>query len=224
MQAALCLTIPGLNGSDENHWQSWAEREIPNCRRVQGINFDKPVVAAWADTIRQAVKAEPGNVILLAHSFGCLASVMAIADAETKVCAVVLVAPASPARFNAAGLITTESSTQASQSLLGCIPTRPLNTPGVLIASTNDPWMSLPNAEQWASAWGLRLVCLDNAGHINTAAGFGRWPMVHQLVEKLRDSTARLPLGDFEPRKPSMKNRFSALIKARRFTRDTIQS
>jgi predicted alpha/beta hydrolase family esterase len=34
MQPALCLTVPGLNGSGDEHWQTWAEREIPNCRRV----------------------------------------------------------------------------------------------------------------------------------------------------------------------------------------------
>ena len=224
MKAALCLTIPGLNGSDEDHWQSWAEREIPNCRRVPGIDFDRPVVAAWADAIRQAVKAAPGNVILLAHSFGCLASVMAIADAETKVCAVVLVAPASPTRFSAAGLLPANAEEVALQSLLACIPNQALNIPGVLVASSNDPWMSQPDAEQWASVWGLRLVCLENAGHINTASGFGRWPMVHKLIEQLRESMSRVPLGDFEARRPSMKNRFSALIKARRFTRDAIQS
>lgn len=224
MQSALCLTVPGLNGSDEDHWQSWAEREIPNCRRVHGIDFDKPVVAAWADAIRQEVRAAPANVILLAHSFGCLASVMAIADQESKVCALVLVAPASPRRFNAAGLLPAGADVPDVQTLMACVPSDSLNTPGVVVASSNDPWLSPGDAENWANAWGLRLICLENAGHINTASGFGRWHAVHQLIESLRANTGQLPLGELEPKRTSMKNRFSALMKARRFTRDVLQS
>ncbi len=78
MLAPTCITVPGLHGSGPDHWQTWAEKEIPNCRRVSGIDFDKPVIAAWADAIRNNIRDEVGSVILIAHSFGCLASVVAI--------------------------------------------------------------------------------------------------------------------------------------------------
>ncbi|HEY1059507.1 MAG TPA: alpha/beta fold hydrolase [Limnobacter sp.] len=221
MQPPLCLTIPGLHGSDANHWQSWVERELPNTRRVQGINFDRPVIAAWADAIRDNVRQAPGHVILLAHSFGCLASVMAISDHESKVCAVVLVAPATPSRFSASGLI----SEQAGQgtSIVDCMPDVPLNVPGLVVASTNDPWMTSEEAFRWAATWGLHAVSLSNAGHINTASGYGRWPSVVRLVQGLRDNWSPIPLGELEQQAHPVKQRFTALAKARRITRVGLQ-
>lgn len=224
MQPALCLTVPGLNGSGCEHWQTWAEREIPNCRRVTGIDFHRPVIAAWADAIRQDVKSCSGSVILLAHSFGCLASVMAVADQEVKVCAVVLVAPASPVRFGASGLLSEAEINHGSPpSLLACMPDQPLNTAGLMIASNNDPWLSVDQAVHWSDLWGLRLQVLNNAGHINVDSGFGRWQAVHRLIADLREELSPLPLGRVDQHDLHAKNRFSALAKARRMTREAIQ-
>lgn len=227
MRPALCLTVPGLHGSGADHWQTWAEREIPNCRRVQGIDFEQPVVAAWADAIRQDIRQVPGDVILLAHSFGCLASVLAVADHDTKVSAVVLVAPASPKRFGPSGLLEQGKGSSlvpsAHVDLTACLPLTPLPIPGVLLGSENDPWMTSEDASHWAHIWGLKWVSLGNAGHVNTASGYGRWPAVARLVELLRERLTPFPLGEFgEQGERLSKNRFSALTKARRLTREIL--
>jgi uncharacterized protein len=95
--------------------------------------------------------------------------------------------------------------------------------PGLVIASSNDPWMPLSEARAWADVWGLRFLCLHEAGHINPASGFGRWPAVYYMISRLRDELSSMPLGCFEPFAVHSKNRFSALIKARRMTREAIE-
>lgn len=220
MLAPTCITVPGLNGSGPDHWQTRAEKEIPNCRRVSGIDFNKPVVAAWADAIRNNIRDEAGSVILIAHSFGCLASVVAIADNETKVAGVILVAPASPQRFSATGLIGFGHG--VSTTLLSAIPSRPLGVPGMLIASSDDPWMKMTHARFWAENWGLRFSCLRKAGHINVESGFGGWPALPRLVDKFREQVQAIPLGQIQVQSQSSKNRFSALSKIRLLTRNSI--
>lgn len=221
MLTPICITVPGLNGSGPNHWQSWAERDIPNCRRVTGIDFQKPVIAAWADAIRQDIKNEPGSVILIAHSFGCLASAVAISDNELKVAGVILVAPASPQRFSATGLIGDDES--SIQSLLGAIPVKPLGVPGMLIASTNDPWMKVTHAQYWAENWGLKFSWIRNGGHINTESGFGRWTALSDLVRIFRERIVAVPLGELQEQSGPVKNRFSSLVKIRQLTRESIE-
>lgn len=220
MLAPTCITVPGLNGSGPDHWQTWAEKEIPDCRRVSGIDFDKPVLAAWADAIRHNIRDEAGSVILIAHSFGCLASVMAIADNETKVAGVILVAPASPQRFGVSGLIAPGE--LAPTSLLAAIPTRPLGIPGMLIASSDDPWMKMTHARYWADNWGLLFSCLRNAGHINVESGFGRWHGLPRLVHRFREQVLSIPLGQIQVQSQVSKNRFSSLSKIRQATRNAI--
>jgi len=219
--APTCITVPGLHGSGPDHWQTWAEKEIPNCRRVSGIDFNKPVVAAWADAIRNNIRDEAGSVILIAHSFGCLASVVAIADNETKVAGVILVAPASPQRFSATGLIHDDA--VAPVTLLNCIPSKPLGIPGMVIASTDDPWMKMTHAQYWADSWGLRFSWIRNAGHINIESGYGRWQGLTQLVRAFREQVSALPLGSLQDQSGPVKNRFSTLARLRQITRESIE-
>ena len=36
-----------------------------------------------------------------------------------------------------------------------------------------------------AKDWGSRLVDLGEVGHLNSAAGFGEWPMAETLIHEL---------------------------------------
>ena len=37
-----------------------------------------------------------------------------------------------------------------------------------------------------AKAWGAELVDIGNAGHINTASGYGEWPEGERLLQRLQ--------------------------------------
>jgi hypothetical protein len=41
--------------------------------------------------------------------------------------------------------------------------------------------------EALAEAWGSRFVNLGNVGHLNPAAGYGRWPQAEQFIRELAE-------------------------------------
>jgi predicted alpha/beta hydrolase family esterase len=65
------------------------------------------------------------------------------------------------------------------------LPLRPLNFPSIVVASDNDPYITVPRALQFSEAWGSRLENIGDAGHINTDSGFGEWPEGEKLLSEL---------------------------------------
>ena len=53
------------------------------------------------------------------------------------------------------------------------------------MASANDYYVRLERAQQFAKAWGSKLVNIGDAGHINVAAGFGAWEQGLEFLKEL---------------------------------------
>lgn len=199
------LVVPGFRGSGPGHWQTWLESALPGARRLAGVDWDAPVLAQWSAAIERQTLALDKPAWLVAHSFGCLASVVAAASLPERIAGVLLVAPADPDRFVAAGLRTgTEVET-----LMGLVPAAPLPCASILAFSRNDPWLGVGKAAYLAQRWGSRPVDLGGAGHVNADAGFGAWPQALELLESLQQqargrhaapfddaTTARMPSRD----------------------------
>src|SRR5690606_35149146 len=151
------------------------EGQLPCARRVSGIDWDAPVLARWSETVRAAIDASPVPVWLLAHSFGCLASVVAASDRSERVAGVFLVAPADPERFSPLG-VRAEHARRAAGWGAASLPRSRLPFPARIVASSDDPWARLSVAARWSGVWGSRLLNLGAAGHINVTSGFGPWP------------------------------------------------
>lgn len=190
------LIIPGYRGSGPDHWQSWLENRIPDARRVTDIDWDQPRLATWAETVRYEIDLAPHPVWLVAHSFGCLASIVAAADRPHKVAGAMFVAPADPHRFTAQGL---REEHDHAESVAKRLPTRPQHFPSVVVASSNDPWSKLAIAAYWAQRWGSQFICIGHAGHINPDAGFGPWPEGQALLEAMQQTQVGVPLGTLYP-------------------------
>jgi predicted alpha/beta hydrolase family esterase len=165
------LIVPGLNNSGSAHWQTWFEQVIPHTRRVNQPDWATPHLPSWAFPVQQALRslATPGWIV--AHSFGCLAAVVAASLLPHTVRGALLVAPADPERFR--------------------IPARILeNTlpfPTQIVASSNDPWVSLSSARHWAQTWGGDFINVGPQGHINADSGHGPWPEALGYLEALQD-------------------------------------
>jgi predicted alpha/beta hydrolase family esterase len=164
------LIVPGLYGSGVDHWQTWFERRIPNCVRVVQSDWDEPSLPQWSAKLRRELNRVPGRIWIVAHSFGCLAAVQTTFDYRERISGVMLVAPADPDRFG----------------LRSVIAERALGVPSVLVASTNDPWMSFERASAWSDVWGAELINLGAAGHINIRSGHGPWPRGVSIYQSLR--------------------------------------
>lgn len=181
------LIVPGFHGSGDAHWQTWVENRLPNAERVTGIDWESPVVKAWARAITRALDNNPAPTVLVAHSFGCLASALAIANRPNLQLAAVFVAPAQPTRFAPFGL----RDDPALPSIASYLPDRALQVPGILVGSQNDPWMKLQHAYAWARRWNLGFYDAGAAGHINIDSGFGPWPWIEGVIQSVGESLSQ---------------------------------
>ncbi|HVL07687.1 MAG TPA: alpha/beta hydrolase, partial [Burkholderiaceae bacterium] len=174
------LTVPGLYGSGPGHWQSRWEALHPDWQRVEQKDWSQPSLYLWAERVgqvvaqaRHAVPGGAGKVLLLAHSFGCLASLRYVLDSALEdpmpIAGMLLVAPADPEKFGVGPLL----------------PQGPLPFPTIVAASRNDPWVPQPVAFGWATLWGSEKIDLGVAGHVNADSGLGDWPLGLSLVERL---------------------------------------
>lgn len=173
------LILPGLGNSGPDHWQSHWERRDPACRRVQQDEWDAPDCTRWVDRLARELAALDAPVVLAAHSAACALTAhwaSAAGAATASVRGALLVAPSDPAGPNY----------PAGPRGFAPVPLRTLPFPSIVVASGNDPYVSLPRAREYATAWGSSLVVLETAGHINVASGHGPWPEGFALLDTLR--------------------------------------
>jgi predicted alpha/beta hydrolase family esterase len=210
------LIVPGYRGSGPDHWQTWLQHHVAGATRVDGIDWEAPVLAVWAGQVRDALARASRPVRIFAHSFGCLAAVVAAADRPEQVAELILAAPADPARFDFTGL-KPEGVRTAAWCLASALPTRPLNVSGCILASRNDPWLSYDKAVDLAARWRLVLHDVGAAGHINPDAGYGPWPLALQLASR--------PIRHTSGANTTLKKgRGSVLAAVRQLTRQQLES
>jgi uncharacterized protein len=168
------VIVPGLRNSDEHHWQSLWQPRLPGSQRIHVDDWDTPNLAAWRKGIIDVLENLQTPAVLIAHSFGTLASASVAAEFPDKIAAIFLVAPADPDKFGIAD--------QLPQDFL------PVNAK--VIASSNDPWMTENKAAYWSLLWGADYVRIKNVGHINSLSNLGIWNdgihLLHQLVRKAK--------------------------------------
>ena len=168
------LIIPGLGNSGEDHWQTHFEKSGGNFQRIEQKEWDAPACLDWVENIQKAVSQfDSKDVVLVAHSLGCTAVVQWAKKYKTKIKGAFLVAPSDIENpvytFQATGFTP--------------IPLEKLPFPSLVVASTNDVWVSEKRARFFAENWGSNLINIGKAGHINADAGYGIWP---EGLEKLK--------------------------------------
>lgn len=168
---ATTLIVPGLNSSGSAHWQTWFETRIPNAIRVIQADWKRADLPEWAGRVRREIARRPGPILIAAHSFGALAAVRAAEDHRDRIAGALLVAPADPDKFGVSEIL----------------PSGRVGFPVTIVASSNDPWLSIERAVALAVRWGANLVDLGQAGHINAESGYGPWPFGLALLRQLAD-------------------------------------
>jgi predicted alpha/beta hydrolase family esterase len=81
------------------------------------------------------------------------------------------------------------------------MPLRRLPFPSVVVASTDDPYVTTERARRFAEAWGSRFVTVGDAGHINSQSSLGDWPAGFALLQELRKpltETGPLPVTSID--------------------------
>jgi predicted alpha/beta hydrolase family esterase len=180
------LILHGLEGSGPEHWQSWLAARL----RARGLEVaypslpepDSPRLERWLDALDAELADLPAaKTTVLCHSLGSLLWLHHAARRPSQqVARALLVAPPQP-------------DDEDAQSI-GFRPT-PLDREGVaaaaresrLVCSTNDPWCPPETSRRIGEATGVTIDWLEDAGHINTDAGYGQWPDVEAWALGERD-------------------------------------
>jgi uncharacterized protein len=171
------LVLPGLNGSGPEHWQTRWEVLHPGYRRVVQRDWDHPDCEAWLAALEAAVTGAGAPVVLVAHSLGCALAVHASARPfAASIAAALLVAPAD---------VDAPERTPPETRGFAPLPLRPLPYPATVVASQDDPYVTLPRARAFAAAWGASFVDAGPRGHLNAASGLGDWPEGQSHLEAL---------------------------------------
>lgn len=184
MSSTPILILPGYADSGADHWQSHWERADPACRRVVQDDWLEPRLDDWLAVLDRHIRECATPPLLVAHSLACALVAHWVARTGANrgerpghgVGGSLLVAPAD---------VDSPEHTPDEVRSFSPIPLVRLPFPSIVVASTDDPFVSPARAAAFARAWGSRLVTLPRAGHINADAGFGPWPEGRRLLAEL---------------------------------------
>lgn len=169
------LMVPGLWSSGPEHWQTHWEAADGSFRRVEQEEWDSAERREWVRTLDDAVRRAGRGVVLAAHSLGCATVVHWAGMPGRTVRGALLVAPAD---VDGAGF-------PLEARGFAPMPLRTLPFPSILVASADDPYLSLERARLFAECWGSRLVEVGPVGHLNSASGLGQWAEGRALLDEL---------------------------------------
>lgn len=176
MNSPAVLLLPGWQNSGPGHWQTEWER-LHGYQRVQQHDWMRPLRGDWSARLEEVVADAPGEVVLAAHSLGCILTAWWAAHTRhaNKVRGALLVAPGDVERPDLAAQIPGWAP----------IARQVLPFPAVLVGSQDDPYCSFERAQTLAGAWGARFVDSGPRGHINADSDLGDWPEGHALLRAL---------------------------------------
>ena len=176
MPPSSVLLLPGWHNSGPDHWQTlWQHQH--GYQRVEQHDWERPLRGDWIARIEEVVLGCTGQVVLVAHSLGCIAVAAWAAHSRNahRVKAALLAAPP-------------DTENKALREVLpgwSPIPLQPLPFASVVVASSNDPYCTPIRARQITAAWQAQHVDAGPAGHLNTISGLGNWPAGHALLTDL---------------------------------------
>jgi uncharacterized protein len=173
------LTIPGLNNSGPDHWQTLWERRRGDCSRVNLGDWDNPRRELWVNRLDAAIRDCGGPIVLVGHSLGCIAiawwATLCHQPYGWPVAGALLVAPAD----------CDQADRVSAVGAFGPLPRTPLPFPSIVVASRDDPYMRYERAHSFGKYWGSQVVDAGECGHINSASGLGEWAFGQRLLDRL---------------------------------------
>ena len=170
------LLLHGWGGSDAPHWQSWLAGEIAKeygtVSFLKLSNFDMPDLNLWKKELMEHLEVFQPDIVICHSLANILWFHLCHDEILTEIQKLYLVAPPSLA-----------CKIQELQSFFPLtLPTNLYAKRSLLIASSNDPYMSAEEAQKIAKVLKIDLHMMQEAGHINTASGFGAWPWMLEEI------------------------------------------
>jgi predicted alpha/beta hydrolase family esterase len=138
--------------------------------------------AARVKALDEALSRIEGDVVIAAHSAGALMVVNWALAPTRRVRGALLATPADVENPLPPGYPVYDD-LKANGWIP--IPREPFPFPAIVAASQNDPLAQFEKIAGLAHAWGAELIDAGEVGHLNPAAGYGRWDGALPLLERL---------------------------------------
>ncbi len=169
------FTIPGLYNSGPQHWQTHWENKY-GFKRIQQKEWETPACNDWLQTIDTTVTWYPlEKIVLIGHSLACCTIVRWAQHYNRIIKGALLVAPSD-----------VEAPTYPPGTRgFSPMPLFRLPFPSIVVASSNDEFVTMERAEHFANNWGSELVNVGELGHINSSSDLGNWPFGILQLQKL---------------------------------------
>ncbi len=175
--------VHGYNASATDHWFLWLQQKVESmghqCEIVCLENSEQPQYAQWKHNLVQQVQTLNENVIIVAHSLGCLSSLDFLSSVlyGRKLLALFMIAG-----FNKKLPALPELNLFIDQVSVDDASLRLSIDHRFLFFSNNDPYVLAPWSIQFGHLMNAQMIEVKGAGHFMTVDGLTEFP---QLWEKL---------------------------------------
>ncbi|WP_026803015.1 RBBP9/YdeN family alpha/beta hydrolase [Aliarcobacter lanthieri] len=160
------LILHGLSGSAYPHWQAHLAQDLMKENYIVSFpelpNKNSPDLQEWKDFVKNEIKHfSPDTVVC--HSLANILWFHICDELDIELDKLMLVAPVRNEELKEAKTFfpyPESKNLRAKEIIMAC--------------STNDPYMSLEEAITLQSKLNIGMKIMENAGHINPSAGFGK--------------------------------------------------
>ena len=171
------LTIPGYGGSGKEHWQTYWERELINIERVEQKDWNNPQLDLWVETLNSYIKKNQ-KYILVAHSLACsLVAHWSLKYDTSSILGALLVSVSD---------VDSQEFTPKEVRNFSPMPTKELPFKSIVVASDNDPYVSLERAAFFAKSWGSDFYNIGSYSHINADSSIKSWQYGQDLISDFK--------------------------------------
>ena len=160
------LILHGLGGSDYPHWQACLAADL--IKQHYTVSFpvmpsrDNPKLDEWKECLKKEL-AHFNPDIVICHSLANVLWFHTCDELDISLEKLMLVAPVSRSR------VVEAASTFYPYPIAKDLKAKDI----IMLASTNDPYMSEEEALDLKEELNVEINVLKNAGHINADSGFG---------------------------------------------------
>lgn len=168
----------------EEHWQYRWHHKMPNSELIEApaLKDNENITAnhaflEWVSAIKQNIEKATSPIVLVCHSYGVYAALVAIHD----------LIPTIMKRIKGAFFVA--PALYGNKENIANVSLAKLPFPSFLIASANDNLLDTNEAKILAATIGSFFIDGGENGHIDSDTGHGPWPegllLLAQLLSKL---------------------------------------
>lgn len=172
------LILHGWGGSDFPHWQSWLAGELAKDYGIVSFfkfsNPDTPELTMWKSELKEHLEDFKPDIVVCHSLANLLWFHLCNDESIEEVQKLYLVAPPS-----------LEHTIEELKSFFPVVaPENLYAKEALLIASTNDPYMTLDEANTLQKKLNTQMEVLKDAGHINSDSGYGKWEWILEEIKQ----------------------------------------